>query len=275
VLWDLAKHVPIGHPPRPQLGYGLSVSVAFSPDGTVLHQLTATAGAPSDLPTALAFSPDGNTLATAGSSGKVRLWDPHTGAARGAGWTAGGGAVLSTSFSPDGSALATSGSDGTAALWDISSGKQIGAPLTGSSGATMAAFDPTGHTLATASEDGTVLLWDVDPASWRARACAVAGRRLTPARVAGIPPAPGLPALLLGPVARSDLPTIIVQHAQRVIITAFPCPLLAAGWPPPGPRPPSCGCCAATRSSRPSRPPDRHRRPPRARAGPPFILLRS
>jgi WD40 repeat protein len=88
--------------------------------------------------------------------------------------------VLSMSFSPDGSVLATSGDDGTAALWDIASGKQIGAPLTGPPGPTVAAFDPTGHTLATAFNDGTVLLWDVDPASWRARACAVAGRRLTP-----------------------------------------------------------------------------------------------
>ena len=88
--------------------------------------------------------------------------------------------MLSASFSPDGSVLAISGEDGTAALWDIGSGKQLGAPLTGSSGPTVAAFDPTGHTLATASVDGPVLLWDIDPASWRARACAVAGRRLTP-----------------------------------------------------------------------------------------------
>jgi hypothetical protein len=44
----------------------------------------------------------------------------------------------------------------------------------------VAAFDPIGHTLAIAFNDGTVLLWDIDPASWRKRACAVAGCRLTP-----------------------------------------------------------------------------------------------
>jgi WD40 repeat protein len=197
MLWDLAKHAPIDRPRRPQHAAGIT-AVAFSPDsrtlasgvregtvflthvpdGTTLHILTV-ASTPR-FPTAIAFSPDGNTLATAGSDGKVRLWDPHTGAARGPAWTAQGGSVLRVSFSPDGSLLATSGDDGTAALWDIGSGKQIGAPLTGPPGPTVAAFDPTGHTLATASQDGTVLLWDVDPASWRARACAVAGRRLTP-----------------------------------------------------------------------------------------------
>jgi WD40 repeat protein len=199
VVWDLARHAPIFHPPRPDYG-AVVTSVAFGPDdrtlasgvdngtvlltevpdGTVLHQLTASAGAPSGVPTTLAFSSDGNTLTTADSDGKVRLWDPHTGAARGPGWTAGGGAVLSATFSPDGSVLATSSSDGTAALWDISSGKQIGAALTGSPGPAVVAFDATGRTLATAFQDGTVLLWDVDPTSWRVRACAIAGRRLTP-----------------------------------------------------------------------------------------------
>jgi WD40 repeat protein/DNA-binding SARP family transcriptional activator len=197
VLWDLARRASIGRPLRP--GGNVVYAVAFGPDGRmvasggdyagkvvltrvpdgkVLDELTDTG---MSAISALAFSPDGKTLAAASSDGKVRLWDPRTGAGRGPAWGAvGGGAVVSISFSPDGGVLATSGSDGTAALWDTGSGKQIGAPLTGPPGPAVAAFDPTGHTLATASHDGTVLLWDVDPASWRARACAVAGRRLTP-----------------------------------------------------------------------------------------------
>jgi WD40 repeat protein/DNA-binding SARP family transcriptional activator len=202
VLWDLARRAPIGRPLRPQGvfvgGGGLPLTaVAFSPDGRMLawggddgrvqltrvpdglllHELTATGGRAGL--SALAFSPDGKNLATAGIDGKVRLWDPRTGAARGPAWTVGGGPVPSVSFSPDSSVLATSGSEGAATLWDVRSGKRVGAPLTGPTSPGVAAFDPTGHTLATAFHDGTVLLWDVDPASWRKRACAVAGRPLT------------------------------------------------------------------------------------------------
>ena len=41
------------------------------------------------------------------------------------------------------------------------------------------AFLPGGSQLAAAAPSGSVLVWDVNPASWRARACAVAGRTLT------------------------------------------------------------------------------------------------
>jgi WD40 repeat protein/DNA-binding SARP family transcriptional activator len=192
VLWDLAKHAPIGRPWRP--GHGaLVTTVAFSadgrtlasgmdddtvvltrvPDGAVLHELTAIGLS------ALAFFPDGKTLATGDADGRVRLWDPRTGTPRGPGWVAASGeGAASMSFSPDGSVLAILGRDGIT-LWDIGSGKRIGGPLTGPPSPAVAAFDSTGHTLATAFQHGTVLLWDVDPASWQARACAVAGRRLT------------------------------------------------------------------------------------------------
>jgi WD40 repeat protein len=196
VLWDLATHAPVGSPLRPHPGFSVD-AVAISPDGrtlasgiddgtvlltrvpdgTVMHKLTVANGPPVG---ALAFSPDGTTLATGAADGRVRLLDARTGAARRT-WVAQAGFVLSTVYSPDGTVLATSGTDGTAALWDVRSAKQIGAPLIGPSrwwG--MAAFDATGHTLATAYQDGAVLLWDVDPRSWPERACAVAGRDLTP-----------------------------------------------------------------------------------------------
>jgi WD40 repeat protein len=127
----------------------------------------------------VAFSPDGKTLATGTWGGQERLWDPSTGTPRGRAWVAQGGPVITASFSLDGLMLVTSGV-GSARLWDAASGKQLGALPTGlAQKAAGAAFDPTGHTLVTASQDGPVLLWDVDPASWRRRACALAGRRLT------------------------------------------------------------------------------------------------
>ena len=196
VLWDVTTQAPMGPPLRPHPGFTVN-AVAISPDGrtlasgiddgtvlltrvpdgTVLHKLTVTEG---PAVSALAFSPDGKTLVTGAYNGKVRLWNPRTGAARRT-WVAQAGPVLSTVYSPDGTVLATSGGDGTAALWDPGSAKQIGAPLIGPSQRWgMAAFDATGHTLATAFQDGTVLLWDADPASWRKRACTVAGRDLTP-----------------------------------------------------------------------------------------------
>jgi WD40 repeat protein len=146
------------------------------PDGTLLYRLGAVGG-PST--SAVAFSPDGKTLAASTFDGRVRLWDPRTGAARGPAWPAERGGVESMSFNLDGSMLATSGSGGTTTLWDSGSAKQIGVPLNGPPSPAVAAFDPAGHTLTTAFLDGTVLLWDVNPASWLQRACAVAGRRLT------------------------------------------------------------------------------------------------
>jgi WD40 repeat protein/DNA-binding SARP family transcriptional activator len=191
-LWDLAS----APAKRWILQAAGANSFQFSPDGTVLavashggEVLLWDVAARSLVPGrrlqadrtqafVVAFTPDGRTLATGGHEGKVMLWDTRTGKRRDPPLTGHASGVDSAAFSPDARLLATM--DGETVLWDVASHKQIGTALPRrSAGSHALAFLPGGGQLTMASPSGSVLVWDVDPAAWRARACAIAGRTLT------------------------------------------------------------------------------------------------
>ena len=69
-----------------------------------------------DFPLCLAYSPDGRSLAVAGKTRTIRLWDPVTGQEL---LTLEGhkAQVNGLAFSPDGSILASCSHDGAVRLW--------------------------------------------------------------------------------------------------------------------------------------------------------------
>ena len=207
VVWDPSNGQPSGEALRASVGdgnpglYPGSVNeVSFSADGRWLLAAVGAGGRgevvawswPSrtlrhrfDADTrqvyAVAVDPNSRTVASIGNDGKLRFFDLRTGKPLSGFLEGHGGPTSSAAFSPDGTMLATGGSDGSPILWDVRTRKQLGAPLPGPSQGTRmhVVFRPDGRHLIAQYFDGQTFEWDVNPASWRDRACAVAGRNLT------------------------------------------------------------------------------------------------
>jgi WD40 repeat protein len=140
----------------------------------------------------VAFDPNGRLVAGGGAIGPVRVWrvaDQQPAFPPLSGHTS---PVTETAFDPTGTFLATTSPFGGTRLWDPPTGLGYGDELISDKPASLEptgdlppflglrnAFSPDGKLLAVPGVETRAMLWDVDPAVWRRRACAIAGRNLT------------------------------------------------------------------------------------------------
>jgi WD40 repeat protein len=104
-------------------------------------------------------SSDGKKVATSGSDGLVRLWDPTTGLFERA-FVGHEGAVSGLAFSPDNKYLASAGYYNVR-VWDVATGMPVRV-LKGKYGVSLVAWSPDGTQLLTGGGgSGQIALWDV------------------------------------------------------------------------------------------------------------------
>jgi WD40 repeat protein len=207
-LLDVASRRRVGRAIAP--GAGSVLAVAFNRDGTLLAtgsyrgrldlwavRSQAHYGKPMKVADdgflSVAFDAGGRLVAAGGGSGPVRVWRVEDQRPAFPARTGHTGPVTGVSFDRAGSFLASTSLLGGTRLWDPRTGLSYGdeldeSPRPGSLEsidlppflALRNAFSPDGKLLAVAGVETRAMLWNVDPAVWRRRACAIAGRNLSP-----------------------------------------------------------------------------------------------
>ncbi len=193
-FWDTATDREIGAPV--QLEGGAAGNPAISPDGTKAAvpvnmgpvevfdvrsgQRVARLRIDQSPGTFTGFSRDGRVLLASSAEGRVRLYSANDLRPLGPAFLA--DASSTVDLSPDDRTLVTASSDGEVRLWDVASHRTIGTALPGPEHVSaVARFAPDGAHVYVVFANGRGYRWDVRQSSWERHACAVAGRRLTPA----------------------------------------------------------------------------------------------
>ena len=124
------------------------------------------------------FSHDGKTVVTFGDSHEARVWDAHTGLARGA--FAHGAPITAAAYTPDDRRIATMGQDGTAQLWDVATGARVWR-VVGTTGLLRHIYgeiSDDGTRLLTVTMEGDAAGWDIETGAQRGSVHIAAGSNL-------------------------------------------------------------------------------------------------
>jgi WD40 repeat protein len=106
----------------------------------------------------VAWSGDGKLLASSGTDGAVRIWDPSDGRQLHR-FTGQDGELSTVTWSPDKRRLASCSSDGTVALWNADTGERTLVFHGRAGGVRSVAWSPNGLQLAS-GDDQTIKVWD-------------------------------------------------------------------------------------------------------------------